>query len=99
VLLARALTQEAQVLLLDEPFTGLDRTAKAALAATLRDLTREGRLVIASHHELETVRDIYDEVLLLRKSSIAFGPVAEVFTEANLTATFDTPPALGKEVA
>jgi ABC-type Mn2+/Zn2+ transport system ATPase subunit len=99
VFLARALTQEAHVLLLDEPFTGLDRTAKAALATTLRELTREGRLVIASHHELETVRDIYDEVLLLRKSPIAFGPVAEVFTEANLTATFDAPPAQGKEVA
>ncbi len=99
VFLARALTQEAHVLLLDEPFTGLDRTAKAALATTLRELTREGRLVIASHHELETVRDIYDEVLLLRKTAIAFGPVAEVFTEANLTTTFDAPPGLGKEVA
>lgn len=99
VFLARALTQEAHVLLLDEPFTGLDRTAKAALASTLRHLTKEGRLVIASHHELETVRDIYDEVLLLRQTPVAFGTVAEVFTEANLTATFDPIPPLGKEVA
>jgi ABC-type Mn2+/Zn2+ transport system ATPase subunit len=99
VFLARALTQEAHVLLLDEPFTGLDRTAKAALATTLRDLTKEGRLVIASHHELETVREIYDQVLLLRQSQVAFGPVADVFTEANLAATFDSLAPRGKEVA
>ena len=99
VFLARALTQEAHVLLLDEPFTGLDRTAKAALATTLRQISSEGRLIVASHHDLETVRDIYDEVLLLRQAPIAFGPVAEVFTEANLTATFDDATPTGKEVA
>ena len=65
VFLARALAQEAHVLLLDEPFTGLDRPSKSALAETLRHLTEEGRLVIASHHDMDTVRDIYDEVLLL----------------------------------
>lgn len=98
VFLARAITQEAHVLLLDEPFTGLDRNAKAALARSLRELSREGRLVIASHHEIDTVRDIYDEVLLLRKSPVAFGPVREAFTEENLTKTFGaTQP--GKEVA
>ena len=99
VFLARALAQEAHVLLLDEPFTGLDRNSKAALATTLRDLTEEGRLVIASHHDMETVRDIYDEVLLLNRRAIAFGPVAEVFTEAGLVATFGALPAAGKEVA
>lgn len=99
VFLARALTQEAHVLLLDEPFTGLDRTSRAALATALRKLAGEGRLIVASHHDLDTVRDIYDEVLLLRRSPIAFGPVAEVFTEANLTLTFDAPAPAGKEVA
>ncbi len=97
VFLARALAQEAHVLLLDEPFTGLDRTSKAGLASTLRKITEEGRLVIASHHDMDTVRDIFDEVLLLRCKAIAFGPVAEVFTEAGLEATFG--PAGGKEVA
>lgn len=99
VFLARALAQEAHVLLLDEPFTGLDRNSKAALATTLRDLTEEGRLVIASHHDMATVRDIYDEVLLLNRRAIAFGPVAGVFTEAALVATFGALPAAGKEVA
>jgi len=99
VFLARALAQEAHVLLLDEPFTGLDRNSKAALATTLRNLTEEGRLVIASHHDMATVRDIYDEVLLLKRRAIAFGPVAGVFTEAGLVATFGALPAAGKEVA
>ena len=99
VFLARALAQEAHVLLLDEPFTGLDRNSKSALAVTLRHLTAEGRLVIAAHHDMATVRDIYDEVLLLNHRAIAFGPVAEVFTEAGLEATFGAMAADGKEVA
>ncbi|MEI6653483.1 MAG: metal ABC transporter ATP-binding protein [Verrucomicrobiota bacterium] len=99
VFLARALAQEAHVLLLDEPFSGLDRNSKASLAKTLRDLTKEGRLVVASHHDLDSVRDIFDEALLLRQHSIAFGPVAEVFTEAHLAQTFDQPTPIGKEVA
>jgi ABC-type Mn2+/Zn2+ transport system ATPase subunit len=88
VFLARALAQEAHVLLLDEPFTGLDRNSKAALAATLREIAAEGRLVIASHHDMDTVRDIYDEVLLLRRRAVAFGPVAEVFNDRLLDETF-----------
>ena len=70
-----------------------------ALAPTLRRLAGEGRLIVASHHDLDTVRDIFDEVLLLRQSPIAYGPVAEVFTEANLTATFEPGVPAGKEVA
>jgi ABC-type Mn2+/Zn2+ transport system ATPase subunit len=96
VFLARALAQEAHVLLLDEPFTGLDRPSKAALAETLKQITHEGRLVIASHHDMDTVRDIYDEVLLLRRRAVAFGPVAEVFTEDKLNETFGPN---GKEAA
>lgn len=88
VFLARALAQEAHVLLLDEPFTGLDRNSKASLAATLREIAAEGRLVIASHHDMDTVRDIYDEVLLLNRREVAFGPVSEVFNEAMLDQTF-----------
>jgi len=99
VFLARALAQEAHALLLDEPFTGLDRTSKAALASLLRELAAEGRLVVASHHDLDTVRDIYDEVLLLKRRTIAFGPVSTTFTEANLDSTFGELNAEGKEVA
>jgi ABC-type Mn2+/Zn2+ transport system ATPase subunit len=96
VFLARALAQEAHVLLLDEPFTGLDRPSKRSLAETLRHLSGEGRLVIASHHDMDTVRDIYDEVLLLRRRMVAFGTVAGVFTEEKLDETFGPD---GKEAA
>jgi len=99
VFLARALAQEAHALLLDEPFSGLDRTSKAALAVLLRTLASEGRLVMASHHDLETVRGIFDEVLLLKRRAVAFGPVGEVFTPENLEAAFGPVPQGGKEVA
>ena len=69
------------------------------VAITLRKLTEEGRLVIAAHHDMDTVRDMYDEVLLLNRRAIAVGPLAEVFTEAGLEATFGSLPAAGKEVA
>ncbi len=98
VFLARALAQEAHVLLLDEPFTGLDRTSSANLAATFRTISHEGRLIIASHHDMTNVRQIYDEVLLLRKHQIAFGPVEQVFDEDRLARTFHETPA-GKEAA
>ncbi|MGD7652009.1 MAG: metal ABC transporter ATP-binding protein [Verrucomicrobiales bacterium] len=98
VFLARALAQEAHVLLLDEPFTGLDRTTSANLSHTLRKISHEGRLIIASHHDMTTVRELYDEVLLLRKKQIAFGPVSEVFDESRLSETFGET-IHGKEVA
>ncbi len=77
---ARALAQEAHVLLLDEPFTGLDKPAQENLSTLFRELTQEGRLLISSHHDLATVPTIFDEVLLVRQRVVAFGPVAEVFT-------------------
>lgn len=86
--LARALAQEAHVLLLDEPFTGLDQTAEETLRQLLRDLAAEGRLIIASHHHLDSVPEVFDEVLLLRRRAVAFGTVAEVFTPAALAETY-----------
>ena len=77
---ARALAQEAHVLLLDEPFTGLDKPAQETLAALFKELVKEGRLLIASHHELATVGSVFDDVLLIKRSVVCFGAVAEVFT-------------------
>ena len=87
--LARALAQEAHILLLDEPFTGLDVPGTEALAALLRSLAAEGRLVIASHHDLATAPQIFDRALLLRRQLIAAGPVAEVLTPDNLNLAFN----------
>ncbi|NJM37635.1 MAG: metal ABC transporter ATP-binding protein [Akkermansiaceae bacterium] len=86
--LARALAQEAHVLLLDEPFTGLDRNASKLLADLLEKLAREGRLVIASHHDLNTVPRLFDEALILATRPIAFGPVAEILTAERIEQTF-----------
>lgn len=86
--IARALAQEAHVLLLDEPFTGLDKPAQENLSRLFRELTSEGRLLIASHHDLQTVRGFYDDVLLIRRSQVAFGPVDACFTPENIAAAY-----------
>ncbi|TAE74277.1 MAG: metal ABC transporter ATP-binding protein [Verrucomicrobia bacterium] len=86
--LARALAQEAHVLLLDEPFTGLDRNASRQLGDLLGKLAHEGRLVIASHHDLATAPQLFDEALLLSTQPIAFGPAAEALSEENLDRAF-----------
>jgi ABC-type Mn2+/Zn2+ transport system ATPase subunit len=70
------------VLLLDEPFTGLDKPAQETLVKLFRELAIEGRLLIASHHDLLSVPEIFDEVLLLKCKQVAFGPVKEMFTES-----------------
>ena len=88
---ARALAQEAHVLLLDEPFTGLDKPAQENLAALFRELTREGRLLIASHHDLATVPALFDEVLLIKRRQVAFGPVETAFTKATIAEAYGTP--------
>ncbi|MEZ5303240.1 MAG: metal ABC transporter ATP-binding protein [Verrucomicrobiales bacterium] len=86
--IARALAQEAHVLLLDEPFTGLDSPAQASLGALLAQLASEGRLVIASHHNLQTAGELFDEALLLDRSLAAAGKVGDVLRSERLAAAF-----------
>ncbi|MEA2524442.1 MAG: manganese/zinc/iron transport system binding protein [Thermomicrobiales bacterium] len=84
VFLARALVQDAQVYLMDEPFQGVDATTERAIIALLRELRAVGKTVIAVHHDLQTVPEYFDWVTLLNVRLIASGPVDEVFTEQNL---------------
>ena len=84
VFLARALVQDAQVYLMDEPFQGVDATTERAIVALLQDLRAAGKTVVAVHHDLQTVADYFDSVTLLNVRRIASGPVEEVFTEQNL---------------
>jgi ABC-type Mn2+/Zn2+ transport system ATPase subunit len=86
--LARAVAQKAHVLLLDEPFTGLDRNASEGLAALLSRLSEEGRLIIASHHDLDSAPTLFNQTLLLNCQPLAFGPTPEVLTKPNLTRAF-----------
>ncbi len=87
-LIARALAQEAHVLLLDEPFAGLDQPAQELLAQLLRDLASSGQLIVASHHDLKTVGDIFDETILLNGVLIAQGTSKETMTQENLKRAF-----------
>ena len=82
--LARALVQDARVYLMDEPFQGVDATTEKAIVALLQRLREEGKTVLVVHHDLQTVPEYFDWVLLLNVRRIAAGPVAEVFTDANL---------------
>jgi manganese/iron transport system ATP-binding protein len=88
VFLARALAQEGQVILLDEPFTGVDVKTEDAIVALLRELRDEGRLMLVSTHNLGSVPDYCDRVVLLLGTVLAAGPTAEVFTQANLEKAF-----------
>jgi manganese/zinc/iron transport system ATP- binding protein len=88
VFLARALAQEAHVLLLDEPFTGLDQPSMESLKEVLRALRNQGKLLLISHHDLSSVQDIFDRVILLNGELIASGPVKESFTRQNLERTY-----------
>lgn len=88
--LARAWAQQAHVYLLDEPFTGLDKNAQVDLSAILRRLTGEGKLVLASHHDLKSVPDLFDQVLLLNGELVAFGESATAFTPEHINRAFAT---------
>ena len=89
--LARALAQEAGVYLLDEPFNGLDANARHTFAGALARLCERGKLVLASHHDLASVPELFDKVLILNGELVACGPTAEAFNDASLRAAFSTP--------
>jgi manganese/zinc/iron transport system ATP- binding protein len=91
VFLARALVQDADVFLMDEPFQGVDATTERAVVALLRSLRAARKTVVAVHHDLPTVHEYFDWVTLLNVRRIASGPVEEVFTEENLRLTYGAP--------
>ncbi len=82
--LARALVQDAQVYFMDEPFQGVDATTERAIVELLKELRAAGKSVVVVHHDLQTVAEYFDWVLLLNVRRIAAGPVGVVFTEENL---------------
>ncbi|MEQ1711177.1 MAG: manganese/iron ABC transporter ATP-binding protein [Hyphomicrobium sp.] len=86
--LARAIAQEGQLILLDEPFTGVDVKTEAAIIELLRELRAEGRLMLVSTHNLGSVPDFCDEVVLILRTVLAAGPTATTFTQANLQRAF-----------
>ncbi len=88
VFLARALAQDAEVFLLDEPFAGVDAATEKAIISVLKDLRDAGKSIIAVHHDLATVAEYFDDVFLLNRRAVAEGSVETTFTDANLALAY-----------
>ena len=88
VFLARALAQEGRIILLDEPFTGVDVKTETAIISLLRELRAAGQVMLISTHNLGSVPEFCDQVVLLNRTVLASGPTSEVFTQKNLERAF-----------
>jgi manganese/zinc/iron transport system ATP- binding protein len=88
VFLARALVQDADLYLMDEPFVGVDAATERAIMAILQELRARGKTALVVHHDLQTVSEYFDHVLLLNMRLVAAGPTSEVFTPDNLRKTY-----------
>jgi manganese/iron transport system ATP-binding protein len=88
VFLARALAQGGRVILLDEPFTGVDVNTEDAIIQLLRELRASGCIILVSTHNLGSVPEFCDQAVLINRTVLACGPTSEVFTEQNLTSAF-----------
>ncbi|MBJ6987199.1 MULTISPECIES: manganese/iron ABC transporter ATP-binding protein [unclassified Devosia] len=88
VFLARALAQEGEVILLDEPFTGVDVKTEDAIIALLRDLRDEGKVILVSTHNLGSVPEFCDRTVLVKGTVLAYGPTPEIFTREKLEVAF-----------
>ncbi len=86
--LARALVQEADLYLMDEPFAAVDASTEKAIIEILRDMKKAGRTSLVIHHDLHTVPEYFDYVVLLNMRVVAHGPTRDVFTRENLEKTY-----------
>ncbi|RAP25818.1 iron ABC transporter permease [Candidatus Marinamargulisbacteria bacterium SCGC AG-343-D04] len=88
VFVARALAQGGDIILLDEPFTGIDTKTEESLITLFKLLSKEGRLIVVSTHNLGSVPSFCDEVILINNTILAYGTVENAFTEQNLSKAF-----------
>lgn len=88
VFLARAIAQEAKVILLDEPFTGVDVKTEDQIIALLKEMRKSGAVMLVSTHNLGSVPEFCDRTVLIKGTVLGYGPTSEIFTEENLTETF-----------
>ena len=88
VFLARSIVQDSELILLDEPFGGIDAKSEVVIVDILRRQKQNGKSIVAVHHDLSTVKDYFDDVILLNKTVTAFGPVDDVFTKSNVEKTY-----------
>ncbi|MBR9923190.1 MAG: metal ABC transporter ATP-binding protein [Bacteroidetes bacterium] len=90
VFLARALAQGADTFFLDEPFVGVDITTEERIIQILKTLRSEGKTILVVHHDLNSVEEYFDQVILLNQRLIAYGPTPEVFTEENISTAYSS---------
>lgn len=90
VFLARALAQQADILILDEPFSGIDITTEQLILSVLQNLRDSGKTIIVVHHDLHTVQKYFDWTFLMNVKHIAVGQTKEVLTQENIIKTFQT---------
>lgn len=88
VFLARALVQDADFYFMDEPLAGVDAATERAIMNILKELKANGKTVMVVHHDLQTVEDYFDHVLLLNKTLICHGRTEEIFTRENIAKTY-----------
>jgi len=88
VFLARALAQDSQIYLMDEPFAGVDAATEAAIIELLRTMKKKGRTLLVVHHDLQTAPEYFDSILMLNMRLVAFGPTTQVFTPQLLHKTY-----------
>jgi manganese/iron transport system ATP-binding protein len=88
IFLARSLAQDGQVILLDEPFTGVDVKTEDRIVELLRELREEGRVMLVSTHNLGSVREFCDRTVLVKNTVLAYGPTDTTFTRHNLELAF-----------
>ncbi|MAJ28465.1 manganese ABC transporter ATP-binding protein [bacterium TMED181] len=88
VFIARALAQDAKIILMDEPFAGVDAATEETIRNVLSDLKKDERTVMIVHHDLQTIEDYFDHVLLLNLRLVASGPTETTFNRENLLRTY-----------
>ena len=99
VFLARALVQDASIYLMDEPLAGVDAATEKAIIELMHELKNQGKTLLVVHHDLNTVTDYFDWVILLNARLIAYGPTREVFNTHNLGKTYGGQLTVMAEVA
>lgn len=94
VFLARALCQEADILMLDEPFVGVDITTEEHIIRVLRKLSHAGKTLLVVHHDLSSVKDYFDQVILINQRLVAYGDTESTFTADNIAKAYGSQHAL-----
>ena len=88
VFVARALAQDPQIYLMDEPLNGVDAITEETILSILENLRREGKTIVMVHHDLQTVDKYFDWVVMLNRTLVAKGPIKDVFTRENLDVAY-----------